>query len=108
MMKKFDVSYDAICSLCRLFEKEVELFRMVSKIIRKVIFSMTSKKNAATGEPELLQISDIYSAMDFQNAGKLTKKRLKTLVFNYAGTGGCELLEADLSAVMRRLDHDGD
>ncbi len=47
--------------------------------------------------------------MDFQNAGKLTKKRLKTLVFNYAGTGtGCELLEADINAVFRRLDHDGD
>jgi hypothetical protein len=105
MMKKFDVSYDAICSLCRLFEKEVELFRMVSKIIRKVIFSMTTKKN---GQTELLQISDIYSAMDFQNAGSLTKKRLKTLVFNYAGTGGCELLDADLNAVMRRLDYDGD
>lgn len=36
MMKKFDVSYDAICSLCRLFEKEVELFRMISKLIKKV------------------------------------------------------------------------
>lgn len=37
MMKKFDVSYDAICSLCRLFEKEVELFRMIAKLIKKVI-----------------------------------------------------------------------
>jgi hypothetical protein len=47
--------------------------------------------------------------MDFQNAGRLTKKRLKTLVFNYAGQGtGCELLEADLNAIFRRLDHDGD
>jgi hypothetical protein len=40
MMKKFDVSYDAICSLVRLLEKEVELFRMVSKIIRRVIFGL--------------------------------------------------------------------
>ncbi len=37
MMRKFDVSYDAICSLVRLFEKEVELFRMISKLIRRVI-----------------------------------------------------------------------
>lgn len=42
------------------------------------------------------------------NQGKLTKKRLKTVVFNYAAGGGCELLEADLNAVVRRLDHDGD
>jgi hypothetical protein len=40
MMKKFDVSYDAICSLVRLLEKEVELFRMISKIIRRVIFGL--------------------------------------------------------------------
>ena len=39
-MRKFDVSYDVICSLVRLFEKEVELFRMISKIIRKVIFGL--------------------------------------------------------------------
>ena len=30
-------------------------------------------------------------------------------MFNYAGSGsGCELMDADLNAVMRRLDHDGD
>ena len=61
MMKKFDVSYDAICSLTRLFEKEVELFRMISKFIRRVIFGLQKKH----GQAELLQISDIYSAMDF-------------------------------------------
>jgi hypothetical protein len=50
--------------LCRLFEKEVELFRMISKFIRKVIFSIQNKKRGG-GEGELLQISDIYSALDF-------------------------------------------
>lgn len=45
MMKKFDVSYDAICSLCRLFEKEVELFRMISKLIKKVVLTYSD------GEP---------------------------------------------------------
>ena len=34
--------------------------------------------------------------------------RLKTLVFNFAAGGGCELLESDMNAVVRRLDHDGD
>jgi hypothetical protein len=58
MMKKFDVSYDAICSLCRLFEKEVELFRMISKLIKKMANAGSSK-----GEP--LQLSDLYSALDF-------------------------------------------
>lgn len=43
MMRKFDVSYDAICSLVRLFEKEVELFRMVSKLIRRVIFGLQKR-----------------------------------------------------------------
>jgi hypothetical protein len=44
MMKKFDVSYDAICSLCRLFEKEVELFRMIAKLIKKVISGLHREK----------------------------------------------------------------
>lgn len=42
-MSRFDVSYDAICSLCRLFEKEVELFRMISKLIKKVAASLQAK-----------------------------------------------------------------
>ncbi len=42
-MSRFDVSYDAICSLCRLFEKEVELFRMIAKLIRKVTISISKK-----------------------------------------------------------------
>jgi len=50
MMRKFDVSYDAICSLVRLFEKEVELFRMVSKLIRRVIFGLQKRH----GQQELL------------------------------------------------------
>lgn len=64
-MSRFEVSYDAICSLCRLLEKEVELFRMVSKLIKKV------SKSADT----LLQISDVFQAMDSASAGKLSKKR---------------------------------
>jgi hypothetical protein len=66
-MSRFDVSYDAICSLCRLFEKEVELFRMVSKLIKKV--SQTLKggadtiNNSASGA-NTLQISDVFQAMD--------------------------------------------
>ena len=65
-ISRFDVSYDAICSLCRLLEKEVELFRMVSKLIKKV---------SKTQEGTLLQISDVFQAMDSSNLGKLSKKK---------------------------------
>ena len=64
-MSRFEVSYDAICSLCRLLEKEVELFRMFSKLIKKVSKSADS----------LLQISDVFQAMDASSQGKLSKKR---------------------------------
>jgi hypothetical protein len=30
------------------------------------------------------------------------------LVFNFAGGGGCELVEHDLNAIVRRLDNDQD
>ena len=42
-MSRFDVSYDAICSVCRLFEKEVELFRMIAKLIRKATSSISKR-----------------------------------------------------------------
>lgn len=34
--------------------------------------------------------------------------RLKSIVFHFAGNGGCDLAEPDLQAVIRRLDHDVD
>ena len=103
-MERFDVSYDAICSLCRLFEKEVELFRMISKLIKKVTTGYQKKG----GEVQTLQISDVFQALDSLNTGKLSRKRLRCIVMNYAGSGGCELLDSDLNAVIRRLDHDHD
>jgi hypothetical protein len=37
-------------------------------------------------------LSDLFSALDFQGNGRLSKKRLRSLVFTYAGQGGaCEL-----------------
>jgi EF-hand domain pair len=48
----------------------------------------------------------VFQSLDQTGSGKLSKKRLKSLVLTYAG--GCELLESDLQAVIRRLDADGD
>lgn len=52
--ERFNVSYDAICSLLRLFEKEIELFRMISKLIKKII------NGYFINQQTLLQISDVF------------------------------------------------
>lgn len=60
-MSRYEVSYDAICSLCRLFEKEVELFRMVSKLIKKVSQQLALNTDTMNSQgANTLQISDVF------------------------------------------------
>jgi hypothetical protein len=60
------VSYDSICSLVRLFEKEVELFRMISKLVKKVAASKRSQEasevcgEGGSSDSLPLQISDVF------------------------------------------------
>eukprot|EP00347_Sterkiella_histriomuscorum_P020366 403338084 len=83
-------SYDAICSIGRLFEKEVEILRLIQAQIKKY---QRKYKNE-------LQISDLFSAMDLKCTG-----RMRQLI---EINGGYQVQDIDILAILRRLDTDND
>lgn len=64
-----ECQYEAICSMGRLIEKEVEIFKMIHSFIRKF-----QRKQSKTLIKEM-QITDLFSAVDQSNKGRLSQKQ---------------------------------
>lgn len=71
MQSSEECSYDAICSLARLFEKEVEMMRMINKRIRAYSMSKKGKQR----QKGLLEVADLFKAMDVLDKGSVSKKQ---------------------------------
>ena len=67
------VKYDAVCSLAKLFECEVQVMKKIQKQIVRF-----HQRNA---DRQLdLQIAQLFQAVDMRNNGKLTRKQIKGIL----------------------------
>lgn len=65
--------YDAVCSLAKLFECEIQVMK---KIQRQIAKFHARQRNQALD----LQIAELFQALDVRNKGKLTRKQLKGIM----------------------------
>ena len=101
------VKYDAVCSLAKLFECEVQVMKKIQKQI--VRFHQRSADRQLD-----LQIAQLFQAVDMRNNGKLTRKQIKGILQTHGRPANAKneldnfVSESDINAVMRRMDADGD
>ena len=98
--------YDAVCSLAKLFECEIQVMKKIQRQIAK--FHQKHRSQALD-----LQIAQLFQALDARGSGKLTRKQLKGILVTYGRiNAACStksfVCDSDINAIMRRMDSDGD
>jgi len=100
--------YDAVCTLAKLFECEVQVMKKIQKQIARYHAKVANKAVD-------LQIAQLFQALDMRNNGRLTRKQIKGILSTHGKHIQHSIQnrdgfvpEGDINSIMRRMDADGD